>query len=117
MDAVTLKARMCERIDALADTLIDASHQIHTHPELAFEERFAHGLLTEILEREGMEVTRSAHGLDTAFDARAGSEGPTIVVCSEYDALPGVGHACGHNIIATAGIGAGLAAAALAEEA
>src|SRR4051794_5624485 len=117
MDAATLKARMCERIDALADTLLEASHDIHAHPELAFEEHHAHALLTEILEREGLDVTRSAYGLDTAFDARAGSEGPTIVVCAEYDALPGIGHACGHNIIATAGIGAGLAAAALAEEA
>jgi amidohydrolase len=117
MDAATLKARMSERIDALADTLLEASHDIHAHPELAFEEHHAHALLTEILEREGLDVTRSAYGLDTAFDARAGSEGPTIVVCAEYDALPGIGHACGHNIIATAGIGAGLAAAALAEEA
>ncbi|MCU1487557.1 MAG: amidohydrolase [Actinomycetia bacterium] len=117
MDAATLKARMCERIDALADTLLEASHDIHAHPELAFEEHHAHDLLTEILEREGLDVTRSAYGLDTAFDARSGSEGPTVVVCAEYDALPGVGHACGHNIIATAGIGAGLAAAALAEEA
>lgn len=117
MDAATLKARMCERIDALADTLLEASHDIHAHPELAFEERHAHALLTGILEREGLDVTRSAYGLDTAFDARSGSEGPSIVVCAEYDALPGVGHACGHNIIATAGIGAGLAAAALADEA
>ena len=117
MDAATLKARMCERIDALADTLIEASHDIHAHPELAFEEHHAHDLLTELLEREGVEVTRSSQGLATAFDARAGSEGPTIAVCCEYDALPGVGHACGHNIIAAAGLGAGLAAAALAEEA
>ena len=117
MDAATLKARMCERIDALGDTLIEASHDIHAHPELAFEERHAHALLTGLLEREGIEVVRSAHGLETAFDARAGTEGPTIAVCCEYDALPGIGHACGHNIIAAAGLGAGLAAAALADEA
>lgn len=117
MDASTLKARMCERVDALADALVEASHDLHAHPELAFEEHHAHELLTSMLEREGVDVTRSAHGLDTAFDARAGSEGPTIAVCCEYDALPGVGHACGHNIIATAGLGAGLAAAALADEA
>jgi len=117
MDAATLKARMCERIDALADVLLSASHDIHAHPELAYEEHHAHQLLTDILEREGVAVTRSAHGLDTAFDARAGGEGPELAVCCEYDALPGVGHACGHNIIATAGLGAGLAAAALADEA
>jgi len=117
MDAATLKARMCERIDTLAEVLVETSHDIHANPELAFEEHHAHRVLTDILEHEGVEVTRSAYGLDTAFDGRAGSEGPVIAVCSEYDALPGVGHACGHNIIATAGLGAGLAAAALADEA
>lgn len=117
MDPATLKARMCERVDALAEVLVAASHDLHAHPELAFEEHHAHRVLTEILEREGVEVTRSAHGLETAFDGRAGTEGPVIAVCSEYDALPGVGHACGHNIIATAGLGAALAAAAVADEA
>jgi len=117
MDVATLKARMCDRIEAMADVLVEASHDIHAHPELAFEEHHAHRILTDLLEREGVEVTRSAYGLETAFDARAGTEGPVIAVCAEYDALPGVGHACGHNIIATAGLGAGLAAAALADEA
>jgi len=117
VDAAALKARMNERIDALAGVLVEASHDLHDHPELAYEEHHAHELLTSILEREGVEVTRGAHGLDTAFDARAGGAGPTVAVCCEYDALPGVGHACGHNVIATAGLGAGLAAAALAEEA
>ena len=96
--------------------LLDASHQIHAHPELNYEEHFAHDLLTELLEGEGLAVERHAYGLDTAFAARAGTSGPTIAVLCEYDALPGIGHACGHNIIATAGLGAGLAAAALAEE-
>src|SRR5437879_3208557 len=108
---------MCERIDALADTLLALSHDIHAHPELSFEEHYAHDVLTAALERDGIDVTRSSHGLDTAFDGRVGSEGPEIAVCLEYDALPGVGHACGHNIIATAGLGASLAAAALADEA
>jgi amidohydrolase len=117
VDTSTLKQRMCERIDSLADVLLDASHDIHAHPELAYEEHHAHAVLTDILEREGVDVTRSSQGIDTAFDARAGSGGPTIAICCEYDALPGVGHACGHNIIGAAGIGAGLAAAAFAEEA
>jgi amidohydrolase len=112
-----LKARMAARIDELAESLIEASHDIHEHPELAFEEHHAHDLLTAFLEREGVDVERSAFGMDTAFDAVVGDEGPTIAVCLEYDALPGVGHACGHNIIATAGLGASLAAAALAGEA
>jgi len=83
---------------------------------LAFEEHFAHDLLSGIIEGEGVPVERHAYGLETAFSARAGTAGPTIAVLCEYDALPGVGHACGHNIIGTAGLGAGLAAAALAEE-
>jgi len=115
--AVDLKQRMVERVDALAETLVEVSHDIHEHPELCFEEHHAHDLLTSVLEREGVDVTRSAFGLDTAFDATVGTEGPTIAVCLEYDALPGVGHACGHNVIAAAGLGASLAAAALADEA
>src|SRR5690606_23325153 len=78
--------------------------------------RFAHDLLTRILEDEGLAVDRGAYGLDTAFAARAGSDGPLVAVLCEYDALPGIGHACGHNVIAAAGLGAGLAAAALADE-
>ena len=108
-----LKQAMCARIDAVADTLIELSHDIHEHPELAFQEHHAHRVLTDALEREGIDVRRQAFEMETAFDAIVGDEGPTIAVCLEYDALPGVGHACGHNIIATAGLGASLAAASL----
>ena len=111
-----IKQAMVARVDALAEVLVEVSHDIHEHPELAFEEHHAHDVLTAILEREGIDVTRSAFGMDTAFDASVGSEGTTVAICCEYDALPGLGHACGHNIIATAGLGAGLAAAALAAE-
>ena len=110
------KARLAAEVDRRADLLVDVSHQIHANPELNFEERFAHELLTGVLEREGLTVTRSAHGVATAFEATAGAAGPTVAVVCEYDALPGIGHACGHNIIAAAGLGAGLAAAALADE-
>ena len=117
MDGPGLLARARERVDALAGELVDTSRAIHAHPELGFEEHHAHDLLTAALERHGLDVTRGAYGLDTAFEATAGTEGPTVVVCCEYDALPGIGHACGHNVIAAAGLGAGLAAAALADEA
>ena len=116
MDIGLLKDRLQQEVNARAATLIDASHQIHEHPELNYEEQFAHDLLTGLLEGEGLAVERGAYGLDTAFVARAGSSGPTVAVLCEYDALPGIGHACGHNIIATAGLGAGLAAASVAEE-
>lgn len=115
MDLQAVKERLRDEVAARADALVDASHQIHAHPELNYEERFAHDLLTGLLEAEGLEVERHAHGLDTAFVARAGTSGPTVAVLCEYDALPGIGHGCGHNVIATAGLGAGLAAAAVAE--
>jgi amidohydrolase len=116
VDLTALKSRLRAEVEARADLLVATSHDIHAHPELNYEERYAHDLLTGLLEDEGLEVERHAHGLETAFVARAGSAGPTIAVLCEYDALPGIGHACGHNIIATAGLGAGLAAAAVAEE-
>ncbi len=117
MDTEALKQAVCARVDELADQLIDASHQIHANPELNFEERFAHDLLTDVMERNGVVPVRHAYGIETAFDASVGVAGPTIAVLCEYDALPGVGHACGHNIIGTAGLGAGLAAALVAEAA
>src|SRR4051794_38463180 len=116
MDVDAAKDRLVEEVDRRADLLLDASHQIHAHPELCFEERFAPDLLTQALEDQGVAVERHAYGCETGFAARAGTDGPLVAVMCEYDALPGIGHACGHNIIATAGLGAGLAAAALAEE-
>ena len=116
-DLAAVKERLAAEVDKRADVLIDASHQIHEHPELCYEEHFAHDLLTGLLEAEKLDVERHAFDLDTAFIARAGTgDGPTIAVLCEYDALPGIGHACGHNIIGTAGLGAGVALAALADE-
>jgi amidohydrolase len=115
IDIEAMKATVCERIDAMAATLIDVSHDIHAHPELNYEEHHAHAVLTEALAAQGIEPIRGAYGLDTAFDCRVGTEGPQVAVLCEYDALPGVGHACGHNIIAAAGLGAGVAAASVAE--
>ena len=110
------KDRIQAEVARRAQVLVEASHDIWEHPELNFEERFAHDLLCTVLEADGIEVEAHAYGIETAFEARAGSSGPTIAVLCEYDALPEIGHACGHNIIATAGLGAGMAAAALAEE-
>ncbi|WP_421120127.1 amidohydrolase [Aquihabitans daechungensis] len=109
-----------DRIDAVvaehAAALLDASHRIHEHPELGFEEHHAQEVLSAVLEGAGIAVTRGAYGVATAFEAVAGSGGPRIAVLCEYDALPGIGHACGHNIIGTAGVGAGIAAAAVAAD-
>jgi len=113
----SLKQRACERIDALKNDLVGISHDIHAHPEENFEEHYAHKRLTDAIGDNKLDVTRKAYDIDTAFDAAVGSKGATVAVLCEYDALPGIGHACGHNIIAAAGLGAGLALAGLAEEA
>ena len=110
------KADVFSEIDARAGTLLDISHRIWEHPELCFEEHFAHDLLCDTLASEGIAVERGACDLPTAFVAEAGDSGPTIGIVCEYDALPGIGHACGHNIIAAAGLGAGLALAASAQK-
>ena len=110
------KQQVASEVDARAARLLSVSHQIHETPELCFEEHTAHDLVCSVLEDEGLEVERSAFGLDTAFVARAGRTGPHVAVICEYDALPEIGHACGHNVIAAAGLGAGLAAASLAED-
>ncbi len=110
------KSVVIDAVDARADRLIEVSRSIHAHPELNFEERFAHDLLCDVLESAGLPVTRHAYGVETAFEAVAGDVGPEILVLLEYDALPGIGHGCGHNVIAAAGLGAGLAVAGLATE-
>ncbi len=104
-----LKKKVCDIIDQMAGELVEASHAIHAKPEIAFEETFAHGLLTDKVEAAGLSVERHACGLDTAFISSFGSGDTEVGILSEYDALPGIGHACGHNIIATTGLGASLA--------
>jgi amidohydrolase len=122
-DADDLKRRVCDRVDAIAGELVAVAHEIHDRPELGHEEVFASGRLAGLLRDHGLEVEHPAYGLDTAFAARAGGDGggdgdgPLVVVCCEYDALPGIGHGCGHNVIGSAGAGAGIAAAAVAAEA
>ena len=100
----------------MADRLIDAAHRIHAEPELAYEERKAHDLLTSMLAEAGLALERSAFGIETAFRAVAGASGPAVAVLCEYDALPGLGHGCGHNIIAAMSVGAGLGLAAVADD-
>jgi amidohydrolase len=116
-DVTGLKEQVAAEVDRWAERLVAVSHEIHRHPELCFAEQHAHDVLTGVLADAGLEPARSAHGLPTAFRAEAGTEGPTVAVLCEYDALPGIGHACGHNVIAAAGLGAGLALAAVAAEA
>ena len=108
MSKEELKEIACKAIEAKKDKLNEISQEIWKNPELNFEEFKAHALLTSYLEEEGFEVAK-CFPLETSFVARFGKQdGIKIGVCCEYDALPGVGHACGHNLIAEAGIGAAL---------
>ncbi|HJP16463.1 MAG TPA: M20 family metallopeptidase [Acidimicrobiales bacterium] len=109
------KTKVCELIDDLEHELLEVSHAIHDEPELGYEEHKAHEILTSTLINHGLNTERSAYGIKTAFEAKAGNDGPTIAVLCEYDALPEIGHACGHNVIAAAGLGAGLSLSKLAE--
>lgn len=111
-----LKTRLHGLVDERAEQLLAVSHDIWANPELCFEEHHAHDVLVDALDGAGLAVEAHAFGLDTAFVATAGNDGPTVGVICEYDALPGLGHACGHNIIAAAGLGAGFAAAAVADD-
>lgn len=112
-----LKARVCADIDRRAADLVAASHDIHAQPELNYEERFAHDRLTRMIDAARLPVVRGAYSIDTAFETKVGTSGLDVAVLCEYDALPGIGHACGHNIIAAAGLGAGLALAGVAADA
>lgn len=113
---VDAKQAARERVDVARDELIALSRRIHAHPELAFEEERACGWLADVLDAQGFRVTRAAHDLPTAFAARAGSGPLHVALCAEYDALPAIGHACGHNLIAAMSLGAGLAAARVADD-
>jgi amidohydrolase len=113
MDA---KAGARERFDAIRDSMIALSHRIHAHPELGYEEEKAAGWLSEILADAGFTVEQGICDLPTAFIARAGQGPLHLAICAEYDCLPGIGHACGHNIIAASAVGAGIAAARVADE-
>ncbi len=113
MDA---KAAARERFESDRDRLIELSHRIHAHPEPGFEEERACAWLCESLDAAGFAVERGICELPTAFRASAGSGPLHIGICAEYDSLPGIGHACGHNVIAASAVGAAVAAAKVADE-
>ena len=121
---MSIHDEICASIDRYKDEATDIGRQIHAHPELKFEERFAAGVLAEALGKIGVEVERGVGGLETAFRATAGKAdksgnsekpAPTVGILAEYDALPN-GHSCGHNLICTAALGAFTGLAALGEQ-
>jgi amidohydrolase len=117
---IDAKARLAAAVEAARDELLDLSHKIHANPEPAFEEVQAAGWIAETLERHGFTVEHPAGSLATAIRAvhrggRGGDE-PRIGILAEYDALPGLGHGCGHNTMAASGVGAAIALASIAAE-
>ncbi|PAE25702.1 M20 family metallopeptidase [Bacillus sp. 7894-2] len=113
-----LKEAIRKNVDDNKELYLSASHQIHANPEIGNEEFFASGLLSGILEKEGFEVERAVAGHETAFLARKKSAkpGPSIAFLAEYDALPGLGHGCGHNIIGTTSVAAAIALSKVIDE-
>lgn len=120
-----LSAAVEAQVDALAADLNEVVHTLHRDPETAYEEHRSAAFLVDLLRRHGIKAELGAHGLPTAIRAEIGAaepaeagtdRGPAIAILSEYDALPEVGHACGHNVIAAAGAGAFIALAKTLEE-
>src|SRR3954453_23577170 len=113
MDA---KAAAQQDLGRRADSLVALSHTIHAHPELSFEEERSSAWADDALTDGGFAVEAGVGDLPTAFVATAGSGPLTVGICAEYDALPAIGHACGHNIICASAVGAGLALLPLADD-
>jgi amidohydrolase len=111
-----LKEIARERVERAHEALIGLSHWIQANPELNFHETLAAGWLIEWLEKAGFDVQKNVAGLDTAFVGTYGPGPLNVGIIAEYDALPEVGHACGHNVIAASAIGAGIALAAVADQ-
>jgi amidohydrolase len=114
MDA---KSGAQEKFKTIQQDILALSHRIHAHPELGFEEEKACGWLADALDGAGFQVQREVAGLETAFIAKAGRGPLHIGICAEYDSLPEIGHACGHNMIAAMAVGAAIAAAKVADDA
>jgi amidohydrolase len=112
---VDLRALATRTVDEHVDLLVGLSHAVHGDAEIGYEEHTSAGRVADVLEQVGFEVTRGWCGLDTAIHATTGTGMVHLGIVVEYDALPGIGHACGHNVIAAAGVGAAIALAPLAE--
>jgi amidohydrolase len=113
--APDLAASIDRSVDSCAAELVALARRIHQNPELRFEEHKASTWLGDFVASHGHTVERGVAGLPTAFRARTGSSKPRVAILAEYDALPGVGHACGHNLIAAGAVGAFVAAATVAK--
>lgn len=113
---MTRKDQAGAAFSAVYPNLKEISRWLYDNPEIQYQEYESSAKLAGFLGDNGFAVTYPTHGLDTAFEATVGSTGPRVVICCEYDALPEIGQACGHNIIATAALGAGIAVAGLVDD-
>jgi amidohydrolase len=111
-----LKAAATERIMGKRAEIMRLSHDIHANPELAFQETKAQAWLVEALAGDGFATATGTAGVATAFTAQVGGGPLRVAICAEYDALPGIGHACGHNIIGAAAVGAGFGLRPIADD-
>ncbi len=116
MPTTDTKAAAQELVDAQGDALVALSHRIHANPEIRWEEVRSSAWCAQPLAEAGFTVETGVADLPTAFVATAGSGPLVLSICAEYDALPGIGHACGHNVIAASAVGAALALAPLADD-
>lgn len=110
------KQVVANRVNEVSNVLLALSHKIHANPETAWQEFESSAAVAKTLSDHGFDVVEQVAGLPTAFRAEFGTGDLTVALCAEYDALPGLGHACGHNIIASSSAGAAIALAAVANE-
>ena len=116
-DLSSMKKLVKESVDEKKDVLVDIAKYLYENPELGSEEFKAFEKITKVLEEHDFEVEKGVYGMPTAFIAsyKGKSDGPKVAVLAEYDALPGVGHGCGHDLIAASAVGAGIAASKVME--
>ncbi|KAL2214566.1 amidohydrolase [Sarocladium strictum] len=115
-ETASVEELLAQSLKRNRETLASVSAEIHSHPELAYQEFRAHDTLCDTLTTLGYNVTRHAYNIKTAFEAEFGQGGAVVAYNAEYDALPGIGHACGHNLIATSSLAAFLATAEVLAE-
>ena len=116
MEIERLKSLVISDVDAHSSELFEIAHKIHAYPELGFQEKKASGWLTGFLAAKGFKIERGIYGLETAFRATYGKGKPVIALLAEYDALPELGHACGHNLIGTSSVGGAVGARSAVDE-
>src|SRR3954463_15203506 len=116
MPTATASISVEDAVQRRRGDLVELSHSIHAEPELAFAEHRSCAKVQALVAERGFEITAAPGGLDTAFRADFGSGSLVVGICAEYDALPEIGHACGHNIIAASAVGTALALADVADD-